>query len=309
VKRVLITGAAGLIGGEVLKLLSTDDRKFRLFGLDNQWDSGGQTQLESVPKIQCDITSADVEKVLSEVSPDVIIHAAAHPGGKSALAPSENVAVNALGSMRLFEWCAKNRLQIVFLSSSIVYGENTRDKLTESDFLHPGTIYGVAKAACESWLEILRGAYDLDWIVLRLFSTYGAGHRPSLDQGIVNVMLTQLLRGNVVISKGSLARKRDLVHVSDAARAIALTLDKWPSRRIINICTGRSTTIRDLIELLVQLEGRAVNEIDIREVEGTVGDPLSNVGNPELAAKLLGFKARVDLREGLRLTLNPNHSD
>lgn len=308
-KRVLITGASGLIGGEVLKLLSTGDKKLQLFGLDNRWDSEERIQSQSESKIQCDITSPDVTKVLSDVSPDVVIHAAAHPGGKSALAPTENVAVNALGSMRLFEWCSKNQRRVLFLSSSIVYGESAGGRLVESDDLQPGTIYGVTKAACESWLNILHDAYDLDWIVLRLFSTYGAGHRPSLDQGIINVMLTQLRRGNIVISKGSLARRRDLLHVADAAQAIALTLAKWPSRRIMNICTGRSTTVRELIELLVHLEGRNINEIDIQEVEGTVGDPVSNVGNPELAAQLLGFRARIDLWEGLRLTLDPSHSD
>jgi UDP-glucose 4-epimerase len=132
-------------------------------------------------------------EILESIQPQAVVHAAAHPGGKSLREPIEDVRVNALGSMQIFHWCGKASSHVVFLSSSNVYGEQTENKTPETAALKPGTIYGACKVACEQWLRIFGQGLGLSWTVLRPFATYGPGYRPSLDQGIVNVLLTQLL--------------------------------------------------------------------------------------------------------------------
>ena len=70
----------------------------------------------------------------------------------------------------------------------------------------PGTIYAIGKVACEEFLKTLHLGYGLESTTLRLFATYGAGHKPNLFQGIVNIILTQIQNGDELIIKGSLLK-------------------------------------------------------------------------------------------------------
>ena len=246
-----------------------------------------------------DISKAEIVKLLDEIKPSAIVHTAAHPGGKSMGEPTINLETNVLGSMRIFEWSARNQCKILYLSSSIVYGEVAPVPIPETSVIKPGTIYGVAKAACEQWLSVLSEGYELDWVVLRPFSTYGVGHNPSLDQGIVNVMLTQMEDGMKLIVKGSLGRLRDLVHVSDATSAICRALEIWPSRQILNVCTGKATSVREMIQFIAEVRGIEFSELECHETAGTIGDPMYNVGDTGLAEKTIGFRSRISPKEGI----------
>jgi nucleoside-diphosphate-sugar epimerase len=164
----------------------------------------------------------------------------------------------------------------------------------------PGTVYAVAKVACEQWLGILERGYGLPWTTLRLFATYGAGHKPNTYQGILNIMLTQLVAGPRVVVRGSLDRTRDLLYVDDAARAIVAAIERPDARgAVINVGTGIAVSIRELIYAIADVIGRARDTIEIVEEPGTVGDPLTNVAAVERASSLLGFTAEFDLRRGL----------
>lgn len=247
-----------------------------------------------------DVGAGDAVERLARHAPDVVLHCAAHPGGCSLAEPSADVRVNALGAMHVFEWCARRHIPLVYLSSSAVYGEQPAVPIAESAPLRPGTVYAVCKVACENFLRLLEAEYGLQWTVLRLFATYGAGHRPSTTQGIVNVMLTQLLAGNQVIVRGALDRVRDLVYVDDAAAAIAACLFDTRTRgRVLNIGTGRATPVAEVITTLCDLLGRSQSELEIVEQQATVGDPLYSVADTEAMRATTGFIPRIPLEDGL----------
>lgn len=298
-KVVFVTGAAGLIGSAVVRRLlsqNIDVVACDVAGNNSKYDQN----FRRLKWLKESVTSDSLYENLNSCNIDLVVHCAAHPGGNSLAEPARDVEVNALGSMRLFEWCARNGKPVVYLSSSVVYGNNQIGLIPETSVVNPGTIYGVCKAACESFLGMLESGYGLKWTVLRLFATYGAGHKPNLFQGIVNIMLTQLKTGNRVLVKGSLKRERDLIYVEDAVTAIMLSISNTESRgHIINIGTGVSTTIRDLIETLCRVLNRDMTQIEIVEEEGTVGDPFSNVADCSKARRLLGFEASYTLFNGL----------
>lgn len=273
-----------------------------VFGVDLRPSRVPESQSKNVRV--ADVARAEIVELLDEIKPSTIVHAAAHPGGKSISDPTANLEVNVLGSIRIFEWCARNRCKILYLSSSIIYGEVVPIPIRETTTPHPETVYGIAKTACEQWLRVLGKGFDLDWVVLRPFSTYGAGHNPSLDQGIVNVMVTQIDSGKKITVKGSLDRLRDLVHVSDASVAICRTIELWPSRQILNVCTGLATSIREIIEIIAEVRGIESTAIQCQVVDGTIGDPSYNVGDASLAVDTIGFRSRILPRDGIAQTLS-----
>lgn len=298
-RRVAVTGAAGLIGGAVAARLMGDGTD--VLGIDAR----PSAHLDGVSRwLTADVREDAVLDALATFRPDEVVHAAAHPGGRSLVEASTNVAVNAYGSMRLFEWCADHGAAVTFLSSSVVYGRGDGLPLREDAPLAPGTVYGVGKVACEQWLRVLDEGRGLRWRVLRLFATYGAGHRPGLDQGIVNVMLTQLRRGTTVVVKGSPDRVRDLVYVDDAARMIIRTLDTQAANgRVLNVGTGVGVRIGDLIMEIADRLGRPRAAVTIDEQTGTVGDPQHNVADVTEMRRVLGDECRVGISEGLSKTI------
>jgi UDP-glucose 4-epimerase len=297
-KIVAVTGAAGLIGSAVARHLL--EASIRVVACDNFSVGDWQREDEHLLWVRADVGEPGIGDRLGAHHPDALIHCAAHPGGLSLREPAENVRVNALGSMRLFEWFARQKKPIIYLSSSVVYGDQPSGAIPESADLRPGTVYGVCKVACENFLRILGDGFGLPWTVLRLFATYGAGHKPSLYQGVINIMLTQLLSGCSVAVKGSLERKRDFLYAEDAAAAIVKALLTPGARgHVFNIGTGQAVTIRELIETLARCLDRKASEVEIMEEKGTVGDPFSNVADITKARDMLGFAPRYDLRKGL----------
>jgi UDP-glucose 4-epimerase len=307
ISSVLVTGAAGLIGSTVVRLLV--DEKKKVIACDNFSIGRWHEQKENIIWIEGDICDPVLYIKFDENRIDAVVHCAAHPGGLSIQAPSESVHVNALGSMRIFEWCARNKRPVIYLSSSIVYGDQAEIPIAEDANLNPGTIYGVCKVACENFLQVLNNAYGLQWLVLRLFSTYGAGHTPNIYQGVINVFLTQLMSGNRVLVKGSLNRVRDLIYVEDAARAIMTCLFNEKTRNcIINVGTGIPTTVGGIIHNLCQILNRDTDAIEIIEEPSTVGDTFYNVADIKRMVNLTGFQPAFTVSQGLEhmLTLSRN---
>lgn len=293
-KSVLVTGAAGLIGNATIRMLIL--KNYNVVALDsNDIDNS----LE-IPFIKQDLALFD-PNLLNDYNIDCIIHCAAHPGGKSLKEPERDVEINALSSIKLFNWAAQNRKEIIYLSSSAVYGNHPDSPAEEDDQADPGTIYAICKIACEQFLKSLNEAYGLKYTVLRLFATYGAGHTPNKFQGIVNIMKTQLMEGNNVCIKGSPLRVRGMLYVDDAAAAIVKTLETEKSRgHIINISHSETTTIKNIIEELCVVMGKNFSDINIVEEEGTIGDTFFNYANTTKMKNLLNFVPETDLRSGLK---------
>ncbi len=295
---VLVTGAGGLIGSATTRLLL--GRGCRVVACDDFSGGSWDEHREGLVWERADLSEQSVAPAIERHGVDAVVHCAAHPGGRSLKEPVDDVRVNALASMRVFDACARAEIPVVYLSSSAVYGDQPAAPIPETAPLAPGTVYAACKIACERFLGILGEGYGLQWTVLRLFATYGAGHRPGLDQGIANIMLTQLLAGDQIEVRGSLERTRDLLYVDDAAAAIEAGLFDTAARgQILNVGTGVATSIRGLIAALCQALDRDFESLTIAEGAGTVGDPDHSVADAS-RIEALGWATQVPLAEGVR---------
>lgn len=294
---VLVTGAGGLIGSATTRLLLA--RGCRVVACDDFSGGSWDEQPDGLVWERADVSEESLTPVMEEHGVEAVVHCAAHPGGRSLKEPAADVRVNALGSMRVFEACARREVPLVYLSSSAVYGDQPAGPIAEGATLRPGTIYAACKVACERFLAILHEGYGLQWTTLRLFATYGAGHRPGLDQGIANIMLTQLLAGPQLEVRGSLERTRDLLYVDDAAGAIVACLfDPRTRGQTLNAGTGVATSIRELIAGLGRPLGYDIGHLTISETDGTVGDPEHSVADISRISAF-GWAPEVTLSDGL----------
>ena len=304
---VLVTGAAGLIGSKVIQFL-LDKVQIDIIALDNLSIGRNVYQDKKLTWINIDITSSEFPNVLNKFPITNVIHCAAHPGGRSVKEPVLDVQVNAYGSIKLFKYCADKDIPVIYLSSSAVYGNQPKDPIKETAIVDPGTIYGVCKITNEMNLKILSDAYSLNWTVLRLFATYGSGHNPSTSQGIVNIMLTQLFKGNEVLVKGSLDRIKDMIYVDDVANTIIHFINLEAAYgKIINVGTGVGVSIQDLIKKICAHLKKDFNKIKIIEDNPTTGESMYNVADITLL-KEFGVTPSISVDEGLKLFINSRYN-
>ncbi len=286
-KKVIITGGEGLIGKSIISVLSNNQVKNHSLDI-------------SLDKYH-NIVSPEIFNVLDELKPTLIIHAAAHPGGKSLEEPLQNTLVNSQGSMNIIHWCLKNKVPLVFTSSSAVYGDQKMIMLNEKMPTNPGTIYAINKVAVEDHIRLLFSHYKIPFIIFRLFATYGSGHKPNTFQGIVNVMMTQVINGTKVEVKGSLDRKRDIIYCEDAAELIYECMNNelaW--NRIINIGTGQALTITEIIKTIAKVVNKPFEELSLVETKGTVGDPLNNIADTSLLESITSYTCKFNLESALK---------
>ena len=282
--KIAITGSEGLIGKEVVNIFEKKNIKVIKIDKSNGFN----------------VSKKKTINFLDEKKPSTIIHCAAHPGGLSNINPIDDVETNCLGSINIINWCKKNGVNLIFTSSAAVYGDRSSRKIKENFKLNPGTIYGVNKIATENWIKILSKIKKFPWSILRLFPTYGAGHKLNTYQGIVNIMLTQIIKSKKIIVKGSLSREKDLIYCKDVASAILDVLKSNNTHgKTINIATGVKTTVNEIINNIIEILGYSRNNYDILVEKSTLGDPMYSIADIGLAKKLINFKPKFSFRAGL----------
>ncbi len=253
---ILITGALGFVGRNlVLRLLETG----REFVATDTWPErevresfGGAFPYQSL-----DITNAEaVETAFSQTSPQYVIHLAAHPLPASIKEPVSNAQVNIIGSLNLLEASRRHEVKrVIFASASSIVGKVERNPVSEDQPCLPQTPYGVAKYAVEHYLRVFNQLYGLDYLVFRFFNVYGPHQRPE-SGALVPLVMSRIIRGEEVFVFGDGSVARDFVFVDDVVDFLIKALEvTTPTHRVLNLGTGRLTTIAQVIEMIGKVVG------------------------------------------------------
>ena len=283
--KFFIIGSAGLIGSEVCRILKK--KIFKYVHSDKNLD----------------ISKKPFFMFLSKKKPNILINCSSHPGGLSFEDPFRNAEINYLANINIAKWCAENNCKFIFLSSSAVYGNRKKKiKIKENDISYPETVYGINKLATEKFIIEFSKFKNLDWLIMRLFATYGPGHKLNNYQGIVNVILNQALnKKKTIILKGSKKRTRSLIHVHDAARIIIKLALSDHRNKIFNVASKKFYAVGNIIKMV----GKILNtKFKIKEIKKTHGDPMHNIANIEKLLKFVKFKFKFELNKGLEDTIN-----
>ena len=295
-ERVLVTGGCGFIGSTLVPLLLERSAQVRI--LDNLVAGGPEPPAEAELSVGDVRNPADVESAAREC--DAIVHLAAAGNVPDSISdPVANFEVNARGTLNVLRAAVDAKVRrLVFASTGGALIGAAEPPVDEESVPRPLSPYGASKLAGEGYLHAFRGSYGLDAVALRFGNVYGphSAHK----KGAVTMFIKRSLRGEPLVIYGDGSASRDFIHVRDLCDGILAGLDASDPPAVVHLASGRETPIGELARLILEATGADV-PIDHRPARA--GEVERNVAATALAAEVLGFRARIDLRDGLEETV------
>ncbi|MBA7597525.1 UDP-N-acetylglucosamine 4-epimerase [subsurface metagenome] len=301
--KVLVTGGAGFIGSHLVDGLLA--RGHSVTVLDDL-SSGTMDNLKTHTDnpafrfIQGDIRDAEaVKRALAGV--DAVIHEAAMISVPlSVKNPEFARSVNVDGTLTLLKASLGHGVKrFVYSSSCAVYGEQAELPISEDVPPQPLSPYASSKLAAEKNCLTFHEREGLETICLRYFNVYGPRQTFGEYAGVMMKFLERLRSDQPPIIYGDGEQTRDFVYVSDVVDATLLALEReGVAGEVMNIGTGEATSINDLCEIFLTAAGNTGLK-PIHE-SSRAGDIRHSQADIKKAKKLLGFKPRVSLKEGVK---------
>ena len=302
-ERALITGGAGLVGSHIADLLAAENVREILvlddFTRGRRENLSTASALGNVVVIEGDIRDqALMAEVMQGV--DVVFHQAAIRITQCAENPRLALEVLADGTFNVLEAAVRAGVKkVVSASSASVYGLAEIFPTPESHHGYDNrTIYGAAKLFNEGLLRSFRDMYGLNYVALRYFNVYG----PRMDTygaytEVLIRWMERLAESKPCLILGDGTQTMDFVFIEDIARANIQAAHSDVSDEVFNIASGVETSLNELAAALARVMGR-----DLPPEYGPARkvNPVSRrLADTRKAERLLGFKARVSLEEGL----------
>jgi UDP-glucose 4-epimerase len=304
--RVLVTGGAGFIGSHLVDALLEAGHETAV--IDNLSTGRRENIAPGVRFWELDISDCSaVAQAFAEVAPEVVFHFAAQASVTRSLAdPSYDAMSNLVGGLNVLQEAIKrNSHHFVFASTGgAIYGEPEQIPAGEDVVARPLCPYGVAKLAFEQYLAMFARVQDLSYTCLRFGNIFGPRQDPLGEAGVIAIFVGRLLRGEPPIVYGDGRQTRDYVYVGDAVAA-ALRAMELRKTGVFNIGTGRQTSVLELVDHLGSLTRSQVAPVFAPPRKGEV---LHIALDASKARRELGWDARTDLREGLRITFEWHRS-
>lgn len=299
--KVLVTGGSGFIGAELLpKLVELGHEVYSL----ERYVTGRYVLGAQTTTVFGDLRdSFSICKLVREIQPEAVIHLASiSPVAYSYDHPQEVFEVNTLGTINLAEACLRevpDFKSFLYAGTSEEFGNQDKFPITEDAELRPNSPYAVSKVAADKYLQYMHAAYGFPVTILRPFNTYG---RKNNTHFVVERIITQMLQGKTV-RLGNPTPRRDFIYVDDHVDAYLACLNNPKAKgEVFNFCTGRDISIRELAELISNLTGFK-GKIQWNAIPARPLDIKKLLGSYEKAKKVLGWRPKYTLEEGLEKTI------
>jgi UDP-glucose 4-epimerase len=303
-RRVLVTGGAGFVGLPLVgRLLAAGARVVILddFSVRSRERLGPLAAHLGLRIEAADLTdAAAVTRVVARAQPELCVHLAAiHSIPRCRAEPATTIATNVLGTQRLIDALTLHArgCRVLLASTADVY-KQTDGPHREDSGTQPNNVYGLSKLSCESLLKFAGADGAIDPIVARFFNIYGPG---DTNPHLLPDICVQLAKGRT-LALGNLLPRRDFVFVDDIADAVIGLLAVAPSGAVVNVGTGKSWSVRDLIELIERIIGQPITiEADPDRMRSV--DRSDLVADTGFLQRLLPGACATPFEEGLRILL------
>ncbi len=298
--RYLVTGGCGFIGSHTAAALLARGHEIRI--LDNLSTGKVRNKPANAELIVGDIVdSATVAEAIKGA--DGVFHFAAVASVEQCNQdwPASH-RTNLGGTVTIFEAACHAKhggpIPVVYASSAAVYGGSTDVPLRETNCARPESPYGADKLGCELHAAAGFRVHGLPTCGVRLFNVYGPGQDPcSPYSGVISIFCDRARTDREITIFGDGRQTRDFVYVNDAVGAVLVAMDRCrDTAMVVNICTGRGTSVLDLVD---HIEQHLQRRTRLAFAERRRGDIDVSVGDPSFGAEHLGFRAQTTVRAGL----------
>jgi len=302
-KRFILIGGAGLIGSHTADELLKEDIK-ELIIYDNFCRGSEENLEEALKDPRCKIFKAGGDILQADILDtamkgiDGVFHFAALWLLQCYEYPRSAFEVNIKGTFNVLEACLKHKVKrLVFSSSASVYGDAVQEPMKEDHPYNNTNFYGATKIAGEHMCRAFHHRYNLPYVGLRYMNVYG----PRQDYkgayiAVIMKILDRLDQGLPPIVYGDGSQAYDFIYVGDCARANICAMEAGTVDAFYNVGRGVKTTIKEMTELILELMD---SDFKIQYEPAGKTFVKNRIGSPEKAYREIGFKAQVDLREGL----------
>ena len=296
----LVTGGCGFIGSHLAAALLARGDRVRVL---DDLSTGSRANL-----------APGAELVVGDIAEEGVLRAAmAGTDGCFHLAAIASVErgvrewlathrVNLSGTIAVFDAArAAGGVPVVYASSAAVYGEQETLPITEDAPARPLSAYGADKLGCELHARVAGHVHGVPTMGLRFFNVFGPRQDPrSPYSGVISIFCDRLVAGEPVGIYGDGGQTRDFIAVSDIVAGLLAGLRQAsPSAPVLNLCTGRATSVLDLATTIAALCHPAGQRPAPRHLPARSGEIRHSVGSPEKAQAMLGLGAATSLEDGL----------
>jgi UDP-glucose 4-epimerase len=308
--RALVTGGAGFIGSNLVDALL--DRGDTVEVVDTLV-TGRRSNLEAgalgrgARLHEVDITDGlALSALVAELAPEVIFHLAAQIDVRRSIEdPAFDAMVNVAGTINVLEAARQAGVRRVVNTSTggAIYGDASTIPTGEGEEPRPMAAYGQSKFCAERYLGWSNRLYGTSAVTLRLGNVFGPRQDPLGEAGVIAIFCGKLRAGERPVIFGDGLATRDYVYVGDVVRAqIAAAASEFVGE--INVGTGRETSVLDIVEVMRELEPASAASFDPIFQDARLGELQRSCLDVARAQAELGFVAQVDVREGMKATLD-----
>jgi dTDP-glucose 4,6-dehydratase len=302
-ENVLVTGGAGFIGSALVRELLKEDANVIVYDNFIYGDRSNLMEVEdSIKIVSGDVLSWKIYHTIKEYKVKYVFHLAAEPYIPRCYDnPEKFFDVNVKGTMNVLMACKTLDVKrIVHFSSSEVYGTAQYIPMDEKHPTLPLSTYAVSKLAADRLCFVFHHEHGIPVIILRPFNSYGPRETQPY---VIPEIISQLARGNVV-KLGNIKAKRDFTYVEDIARgAIAVMKSDIPDGEVVNLGSNKTYSVEELAHLVGELMGYDDIEIKIESSRLRPLDVDVLQCDYSKAKKYTGWEPKVDIREGLKRTI------
>jgi UDP-glucose 4-epimerase len=301
-KRYLVTGGCGFIGSHLVDALIADGHFVTI--LDDLSTGKRENAHSSATVIVGDATNYEtVERAFTDI--DGCFHLAAVASVEKSIKEwAKTHTVNITATVNVFQAssCRSKPVPVVYTSSASVYGDCLIMPLSEEAPTRPLTAYGADKLGCDLHGEVACRVHGVPTLGLRPFNVYGPRQDPSSPySGVISIFTDRVQQGLPITIFGDGEQVRDFVYVGDAVKAFKgamayLEAQPEPVHEIINLCTGRGTSINHLSAIIAAIANISFHR---NYAPARKGDIRFSIGNPAKLTERLGVQLNTTLPEGL----------
>jgi len=295
--RAIVTGGAGFIGSHVVDALLAGGSEVTVF---DDLSSGEARRVNPRARlVELDVVDrAGLQAAFEEARPEVVYHLAAQASVVVSVEnPRRDCEVNVVGTLNVVDLASARGVPVVFTSTGgALYGDDAPRPTPEGRIPAPLSPYGASKWAGEAYVNTWSLSSGVPHAVCRLGNVYGPRQSPHGEAGVVAIFSHRLHVGEAPTLYGHGRPTRDYVYVQDVVRALLAASGR---RGTYNIATGHAA---DVLSVWEGLRRAAGSELEPQFADLRPGELQDSCLDPSLAEREFGWRAEVELEDGLRMT-------